>query len=130
MTKIYNQSNQKQKRRILRKTMTPAEGIIWSRIRDRRMGYKFCRQYSIGKYVADFYCSELRLVIEIDGGQHFEKDALEYDEARTKYFHDLGIAVVRYTNVDVKINLISVLNDLLTRCKELRSKTTSPPLSP
>jgi very-short-patch-repair endonuclease len=119
MTKIYNQSSQKQKRRDLRKEMTSTEGIIWSRIRNHRIGYKFRRQFSIGAYVADFYCSELKLVIEIDGGQHFENEAIEYDAMRTKYFNDLGIIVLRYTNADVKRNLVSVVDDIIKRCREL-----------
>lgn len=106
--------------------MTTAEGIIWSRIRNRRTGYKFRRQYSIGRYVADFYCSELKLVVEIDGGQHFEYEAIEYDRARTKYFNDLGITVARYTNADVKRNLIAVIDDIIERCKELTSSRPSP----
>jgi very-short-patch-repair endonuclease len=134
MTKLFNQSIQKQKRRDLRKEMTSAEGIIWSRIRNHRIGYKFRRQFSIGAYVADFYCSELKLVVEIDGGQHFEDDAVEYDKARTKYFNDLGISVVRYTNADVKRNLVSVINDLMGQCEKLKdiqpAKSTPPRPSP
>ena len=105
--------------------MTAAEGIFWSRIRGRRMKYKFRRQYSIGKYVADFYCPELKLVIEVDGGQHFENEAIEYDLARTKSYNALGIAVVRYTNVDIKRNLISALDDLIRQCDKLENETTS-----
>jgi very-short-patch-repair endonuclease len=121
MTKIYNQSSQKQKRIDLRKAMTSAEGIVWSRIRNHRIGYKFRRQFSIGSYVADFYCSELKLVVEIDGGQHFEDYAIEYDNARTKYFNDLGISVVRYTNADVRRNFISVVDDLMRQCDNLKN---------
>jgi len=121
MTKIYNQSNQKQKRRDLRRSMTSAEGIFWSRIRNCRMKYKFRRQYSIGKYVADFYCPEIKLVVEIDGGQHFEDETIKYDLERTKYFNDLGIIVVRYTNADVKRNLISVMDDLLRQCEKIKN---------
>lgn len=101
--------------------MTSAEGVIWSRIRNRRIGYKFRRQYSIGKYIADFYCSELKLVIEIDGGQHFEDESIEYDKVRTKYFNALGISVVRYTNADVRRNLISVMDDLMRQCDNLKN---------
>jgi len=126
MTKLFNQSGQKQKRRDLRKEMTSAEGIIWSRIRNHRIDYKFRRQFSIGSYIADFYCSELKLVLEIDGGQHFEDKAVEYDEARTKYFNNLGITVTRYTNADVRRNIISVMDNIIERCKELTSSRPSP----
>ncbi|MCX6766686.1 MAG: endonuclease domain-containing protein [Candidatus Moranbacteria bacterium] len=134
MTKLFNQSAQKQKRRDLRKEMTSAEGIVWSQIRNHQIDHKFRRQFSIGAYVADFYCSELKLVIEIDGGQHFEDEAIDYDKARTKYFNDLGITVARYTNADVKRNLISVMDDLLRQCKTIKniqvSKSTPPRPSP
>lgn len=125
MTKLFNQSAQKQKRRDLRKEMTSAEGVVWSRIRNHRIDYKFRRQFSIGTYVADFYCSELKLVVEIDGGQHFENEAIEYDNARTKYFNDLGMTVVRYTNADVKRNPVSVMDDLMRHCEVLKEKPLS-----
>ena len=85
----------------------------------------FRRQFSIGTYVADFYCSELKLVVEIDGGQHFENEAIEYDNARTKYFNDLGMTVVRYTNADVKRNPVSVMDDLMRHCEVLKEKPLS-----
>ena len=85
------------------------------------MKYKFRRQYSIGKYVADFYCPEIKLVVEIDGGQHFEDETIKYDLERTKYFNNLGIIVVRYTNADVKRNLISVMDDLLRQCEKIKN---------
>ena len=110
--------------------MTSAEGIVWSRIRNHRIGYKFRRQFSIGSYVADFYCSELKLVVEIDGGQHFENDAIGYDKARTKHFNDLGISVVRYTNADVRRNLISVMDDLMRQCDNLKNKSNPKPTPP
>lgn len=114
MTKIYNQTKDKEKRRELRKQQTPEELIFWAHVKGRRFyGYKFRRQYSIGNYVADFYCSELKLVVEIDGGQHYEEEKIKYDELRTKYFNDLGMKVKRYTNLDIKNNLTSVLDDLL-----------------
>jgi very-short-patch-repair endonuclease len=119
MTKIYNQTKLKQRRKKLRKEATPAERIFWSKIRCKRIGYKFRRQYSIGNYIADFYCPELRLVIEIDGGQHFETDRLTNDLLRTEYLNSLGIKVKRYTNVEIRKNLISVVDDLMSLCKGL-----------
>ena len=84
--------------------------------------------------MANFYCSELKLVVEIDGGQHFENNAIEYDNARTKYFNDLGITVMRYTNADVQRNLSSVIDDLMEQCEKLKdiqtAKSTPPRPSP
>lgn len=73
------------------------------------MNLKFRRQYGIGEYIADFYCPEFRLVIEIDGETHFTNDAREYDEIRTKYFECNGIRVVRFSNDEVLENIDGVL---------------------
>lgn len=120
MTKIYNKIKTKEQRRDLRKAQTKEELTFWSHVKSRRFhGYKFRRQYSIGNYIADFYCSELKLVIEIDGGQHHEEKNIKKDLERTEYFESLGIRVKRYTNLDIKINLNSVFDDLLKFCRIL-----------
>lgn len=117
MTEIFNKQATKENRRNLRKTQTPEELIFWTQVKGRRFyKYKFRRQYSIGKYVADFYCPQLRLVVEIDGGQHFEEENKRHDELRTEYFEKLGMKVKRYTNIDIKNNLSGVLDDLLEFC--------------
>jgi very-short-patch-repair endonuclease len=68
--------------RQLRKEMTPAEQILWDRLRGRRFqGLKFRRQHPLGRFIVDFYCAEHRLVIELDGGIHRHQQ--EYDQART-----------------------------------------------
>jgi len=121
MTKIYNKKENKEQRRELRKTQTPEELIFWAHVKNRKFhGYKFRRQYSIGNYVADFYCPELKLVVEIDGGQHYEKENIKKDLLRTEYFDSLGIKVRRYINIDIKNNLVSVMDDLLIFCEMLQ----------
>lgn len=118
MTKIYNKKENKYLRRDLRKSQTKEELIFWAHVKDRRFhGLKFRRQYSIGNYVADFYCPELKLVVEIDGGQHYEEENIKKDLLRTEYFEKLGMKVKRYTNVDIKTNLEGALDDLLNFCK-------------
>lgn len=120
MTKLYNKTKNKEKRRNLRKSQTKEELIFWAHVKDRRFhGYKFRRQYSIGNYIADFYCPELRLAVEIDGGQHYERENAAKDLTRTNFFNDLGIEVKRYTNVDIKTNLVGALDDLLGTCVKL-----------
>src|SRR4051812_17571560 len=70
--------------RILRKSMTDAEKKLWYLLRDRRFeGYKFRRQYPVGKYIADFACTKHKLIIELDGGQH--ADRVLYDQMRDRY---------------------------------------------
>jgi very-short-patch-repair endonuclease len=96
-----------------RKNPTKAENKIWNEVlRLRKLSkYKFIRQKPLAGYIVDFYCSELRLVIEIDGDSHAE--TAEYDEERTKILGALGLTVVRYANDDILKNIIGVYDDLI-----------------
>ena len=98
-----------------RSNPTKAESKIWQEVLRMRQfeQYKFLRQKPIGGYIVDFYCSELRLVIEIDGDSHAE--SVEYDEERTKLLNSLGLQVIRYTNDDVLRNIEGVHEDLSQR---------------
>lgn len=107
MQKIFNSRKIKKARQTLRNAATPQEIILWSRIRRKQLGYKFRRQYSIGKYIVDFYCPEKKLVIELDGWQH--KENKQYDFVRTKYFRDLGLAVLRFWNNEINDNLEGII---------------------
>ena len=91
----------------LRKNMTKQEKHL---LYDFFKGYplRIYRQRIIGNYIADFYCSKAKLVIELDGEQHYEKDNLEYDELRTKYFNSIGIDVIRFLNYDIDNNFEEV----------------------
>lgn len=113
MTKIFNKTSQRNKRKILRRNISEPEIILWSCLKARNTkGRKFRRQYSIGRYVVDFYCPLLRLAIEIDGSSHARKDAKEYDAERQRTIEALGIKIIRFTNYDVKNNLKSVLSNI------------------
>jgi very-short-patch-repair endonuclease len=101
MGEIFNHESKKLLRRQLRKNSTETEKILWEFLRKRRMGIKFTRQFSIGPFVVDFYCPTKRLIIEIDGSQHYESEAILYDKKRTEYFESLGLRVLRFTNIDV-----------------------------
>ena len=80
---IFNNPELKERRRELRKHSTPAEIELWKRLKNKSLdGRKFRRQYSIDKFVLDFYCVEERLGIELDGILHFEADGIEYDKLR------------------------------------------------
>ena len=90
--------------------MPPAEIILWSQLRGRQLdGYKFRRQYSIDKFVVDFYCPELKLALEVDGDSHYVDGAKERDEERQKLIEDTGIKFLRFTNKDIYDNLNGVL---------------------
>lgn len=99
----------------LRDNMTDAEKHLWSKIKMRQIkGYWFYRQKPIGSYIADFYCPKAKMVIEVDGGQHFENEAVEYDKIRDNTMNSLGLKVLRFTNTDVLSNIEGVI-EILTQ---------------
>ncbi len=117
-TRLFNKSEETQKRRLLRKNFPKAELLVWLKLKGRQFGgRKFRRQYSVGAYVVDFYCPEAKLVVEIDGDSHFQGNAPEYDTMRQKFLEGLGMKVLRFTNTDVFDSLeqvLLVIRDYLT----------------
>src|SRR5262245_53495105 len=102
----------KQRARRLRREMTIPERLLWGKLRGGRLsGLKFRRQYPIDPYIADFYCHEHRLVIELDGESHV--GAASYDERRKAVLKTQGLRVVRFTNDDVIQELEAVLEAIL-----------------
>ena len=99
--------------------MTKAEYMLWRHVRKNQLGFKFRRQHGFGKYVVDFYCRELNLVIEVDGDVHCEEYQKEKDDNRTKYLESIGLKVRRYDNLEVLYNIYEVVDDLVVYCKEL-----------
>ena len=120
MTKIYNKKEETAKRKNLRNNMPKAEIILWSKIKNKQVnGYKFRRQYGIDKYVVDFYCTELKLAIEIDGDIHFmENEKEEYDKVRQKKIESLGIKFLRFQNLEIYNNLNGVVSTIYQYIKE------------
>jgi len=104
--------------RALRQDSTPAEFVLWEKLRGNRLaGFKFRRQHPIDKYIADFYCHEARLVVEVDGGIHDVKMNREYDIERGYELDKLGITTIRFTNADVigdMVNVLEVIKRYLT----------------
>jgi len=90
--------------------MTPAEKKLWQRIRKQNLGVKFRRQHPINRYIADFYCHEARLIVEIDGGYHNDEDQIAYDMGRTRELEEFGIRVIRFTNEEVEMDVEDVLD--------------------
>lgn len=96
-----------------RKGATLAECILWHHLRNRRLaGSKFRRQHPIAGYIADFYCHESNLVVEIDGSYHFSKEQIQYDSRRTHELGALNIKVIRFTNEEVIENIDFVLGEI------------------
>ena len=101
--------------RKLRKPLTPPETLLWSRLRNRQLGgFKFRRQYPIGRYIADFCCFEIKLVVELDGESHAFQE--EYDKKRTDELAKHGLDEMRFWNRDVSANIDGVLEQILEEC--------------
>ena len=98
--------------RTLRKNMTPQERHLWYDFL-RYCTPRFRRQEIIGNYIADFFCYDAALIIELDGGQHYDPKEMSRDEARTAYFSSLGIRVLRFSNADVHTNFRGVCEQIL-----------------
>jgi very-short-patch-repair endonuclease len=106
-------TKQRVRARSLRANFTNAERIIWSALRGHRMsGARFRRQTPIGPYIVDFVCHAARLVIEIDGGQHFESKEEQRDARRDAYLTGKGFRVLRFNNHDVMSNRQGVLETI------------------
>ena len=93
--------------RNLRKNMTKEERHLWYDFL-RAYPVKFLRQKIIGKYIVDFYCAEAKLIVELDGSQHYEEKGMEYDAERTNYLEQYGIRVLRIPNNEVIQNFRGV----------------------
>jgi len=107
---ISNRRSQKALRRKLRNSTTSAEAVLWTCLQRRKLlGKKFRRQVGVGRYIVDFYCPEVRLVIELDGAPHFAANVDEHEAHRTKYLEGLGIKVIRFENRAVHEDIELVL---------------------
>ena len=98
--------------------------MLWSKLRARQVhDLKFYRQFSVGPYILDFFCPEIKLAVELDGGQHAEDENKEYDEMRTDYLKGTGIVVLRFWNNEAIQNIEGVLQVI-----EERHNSSQPPL--
>jgi very-short-patch-repair endonuclease len=95
--------------RLMRMTMTDSERLLWSFLRGKQLGFKMRRQVPIGRYIVDFLCEEKKLIIELDGGQHFSDEGKARDKIRDDILSTLGYRVVRILNDDVLKDIDSVL---------------------
>ena len=98
--------------RELRREMTEAEKVLWSRLRASQLGIKFRKQHPIGPYIVDFYARDVGLIIEVDGDTHFTPEAKSYDSIRTDYLHQLGLTVLRFTNLEILRQLDGVIKQI------------------
>lgn len=91
---------------------TLAEVLLWNELKGRKvMGYQFTRQKPIKKHTADFYCSRLKLIIEIDGYNYTDK--VKTEKARQKEFENLGLRLLRFDDSEIKYNIENVKNNII-----------------
>ncbi len=126
--KLYNKPEKKTARKYLRNNSTKPEQILWDYLKNKKFhGVKFRRQYSVDRYILDFYSIELRLGIELDGEIHEDENAIEYDSKRTEYLKLRKIKIIRFSNKEV----INSISEVLKAIKqEIESCSNLPPPAP
>ena len=113
------QTKNKDLARAMRHELTWAEKALWRELRNRKLGsLKFRRQQPLGPYILDFYCAEMSLAVELDGGQHDIPEEREYDLRRTEFLKNEGVEVLRFWNSQLRENLPWVL-ELIRRKAEV-----------
>src|SRR4051812_45171124 len=106
----YNKKLKSNSRKF-RSNLTDAERLLWSRLRGKQLlNVQFYRQKPIGNYIADFYAPQGKLVIEIDGGQHYEDNHLKKDEERDFFMKQQGLKILRFDNLHVFKSIDDVIN--------------------
>jgi len=106
--------------RALRRDMTETARLLWSRIRRKQIfALQFYRQKRIGPFIVDFHCPAAALVIEVDGGQHYEPIGLEQDRERDAALGRLGLRVLRFSNRDVLLDTEAVLDTIIATVRPL-----------
>ena len=117
----------KERAKALRKRMTTYEKILWQVLRKNRLRYfYFRRQHPISRFIVDFYCHDLRLVIEIDGGYHASAEQQENDSNRTAEMENFGLKILRFTNKEVIENIRKVAREIEDEVRK-RPRPNPPP---
>ncbi len=115
--------------RNLRRNQTDAEKKLWTILRNRQLAEaKFRRQFSVGRYVLDFYSPEYRLGIEADGGQHYEDKGRQRDKLRTKELSRIGVQILRFSDREI-LNNIEGVYEMIQKAIE-KKKSNPPHLNP
>ena len=109
----YNKALKQYSRR-LRQEMTDTEKKLWSEIRGKQLrGYQFYRQKPIGDFIVDFYCPKAKLVIELDGGQHYTEQGQAKDHKRDDSLRSMGLLVLRFADKEVFENMNGVIKKIM-----------------
>ena len=125
MNKIYYNSSLKEKAQELRREMTEQENKLWYDYL-RYHAIQLRRQKQFGRYIVDFYCSSAKLVVELDGSQHYTQEGIIHDRNRTAYLESLGLYVLRFTNKEVE-NEFDAVCARIDQCVNLRDADKNAP---
>ena len=110
---LYYNKGLKQLSRVLRKNMTESERLLWAQIRRKQLkGKQFYRQKIIGDYIVDFFCPSARLIVQVDGSQHFAEAGLRADEAQDRKMRMSGMRVLRFASSEVLSNIDGVVLEI------------------
>ena len=127
MTQLFNRVEAKKLRQSLRRNIPNAEILLWRKLRHRQLsGFKIRRQFSIGRFIVDFYCPQAKLAIEIDGDTHYADSQQILDKNRQAFIEMLGIKVLRFTNNEI----YKEINEVLHAIHNELTNSTSPRPSP
>ena len=111
------------KAQFLRRNETKAEKLLWEKLRNNQLeGLKFRRQHPVNIYIADFYCHELKLVIEVDGDYHNQEEQKQKDEVRTEVLRLNGLKIIRFKNEEVEQDINQVLTTIKNKIEQLKEK--------
>ena len=112
------------KAKELRKYETEAEKILWTKLsKNQMMGLQFRRQHPISRFIADFYCARIKLVIEVDGSIHELPENQLYDIGRSEILNDFGITVIRFSNEQIIEDIDYTINKIELTVKKLLAET-------
>ena len=111
------------KAKELRKCCTEAENILWTKLnRNQILGLQFRRQHPIDRFIADFYCAKIKLVIEADGSIHELPENKDYDIGRSEILNDFGITVIRFNNAQIISDIDGVVKEIKEAANNLMQK--------
>ena len=106
----------------LRRNMTITERMVWEKVSNKQLGVRIRRQHPIWKFIADFYCHEVKLVIEIDGGIHLRSENKEYDISRDIILKEFQIEILRFTNDEVMKDTSLVIEKIKSTIEKLKQR--------
>ena len=123
--RIYYNPKLKALSKELRKKGTLSEVLLWNALKGKQIkGYQFIRQKPIDEYIVDFFCSKLKLIIEIDGISHNEKS--ERDQIRQRKLESIGLSIIRFYEWDIRKDIRAVVKGIENWMEEFERKKTTP----